>query len=173
MNFAHWMGRLRCSWKFLETMTLHHQKHSNSTMCWHCSRADTRRLVFSVPLCRWFERQTFQFLTGISDFYVTRWVTNTARSWISSLNPALVVSDNSWWRYFFLNLSDLIADRGPWYFQVCQSHSALWTPQKPFQLRVLALTSEKQFSFAVYYYSIIVVHLTLYHQKHSNSTMCL
>ena len=33
---------------------------------------------------------------------------------------------------------------GPWYFQVCQGHSALWMPQMPLQLRVLALVSEKQ-----------------------------
>ena len=32
---------------------------------------DTRRLVFYVPLCRWFETQTFKLFTGISEFYVT------------------------------------------------------------------------------------------------------
>ena len=59
------------------------------------------------------------------------------------LRPALMASDNSWWRYFF-NLSDLIADRGQWYFQVFQSHNALWELWKPLELWVLALTSEKQ-----------------------------
>ena len=38
----------------------------------------------------------------------------------------------------------MIGDSGPWYFQVCQDHSALWMPQKPFQFRVLALISKKQ-----------------------------
>ena len=64
-----------------------------------------------------------------------------AESW--ALTPALVVSDNSWWRYFF-KLSDLIANSGQWYFQVCQGPSALRMPWKPFQLRVLALMSQKQ-----------------------------
>ena len=62
-------------------------------------------------------------------------------SW--ALSQALVVSDNSWWRYFF-KLSDLIAGSDQWCFQVCQGHSALWMPLKPFQLRALALISEKQ-----------------------------
>ena len=62
-----------------------------------------------------------------------------AGSWV--LSPALMVSELSWWRYFF-KMSDLIAESGPWYFQVCQGHSALWMPQMPFQLRVLALISE-------------------------------
>ena len=62
-----------------------------------------------------------------------------ARSWV--LSPALMVSEVSWWRCFF-KMSDLIADSGPWYFQVCQGHSALWLPQMPFQLRVLALISD-------------------------------
>ena len=98
---------------------------------------------FLSSLCHWFERHTFQLFTGISEFYVTRWVDKTrqeAGSW--GLSPTLLVSYNSWWRYFF-NLSNLIADRGPWYFQVCQSHSTFWMPQKPFQLRVLSVTSEK------------------------------
>ena len=62
-----------------------------------------------------------------------------AGSWV--LSSALMVSELSWWRYFF-KMSDLIADSGPWYFQVCQGHSALCMPQMPFQLRVLALISE-------------------------------
>ena len=55
--------------------------------------------------------------------YVTRWVDKTwqeAGFW--ALSPALVASDHSWWLYFF-NFSDLIAHRGQWYLQVCQSHS--------------------------------------------------
>ena len=54
-----------------------------------------------------------------------------------------MASDIFWWRYSF-NLSDLIADGGLWYFQVCQSHSALWMLQKPLELWVLVLTNEKQ-----------------------------
>ena len=100
---------------------------------------DTRRLVFKVPLCRWFETQTFKLFTGISEFYVTCQMDKTqqeAGSW--ALNPALVASVNSWWCYFF-KLSDLIADRGQWYFQVCQGHSALWELWKPPELWVLTL----------------------------------
>ena len=58
------------------------------------------------------ETQTFELFTGMSEFYVIRRVEKTlqeAGSW--ALSPALVASDNSWWRYFF-KLSDLIADRG-------------------------------------------------------------
>ena len=64
-----------------------------------------------------------------------------AGSW--ALSPALMDSELSWWRYFF-KLSDLIADSGPWYFQVCQGHSALWEPWMPLELWVLALISKKQ-----------------------------
>ena len=63
-----------------------------------------------------------------------------AGSW--AVNPALMVSELSWWRYFF-KLSNLMADSGPWYFQLCQGHSTLWMPQMPFQLWVLALISKK------------------------------
>ena len=75
--------------------------------------------------------------------------------WASS--PALLVSELSWWCYFF-KLSDLIADSGLWYFQICQGHSALWMPQKPFQLGVLALINKKQTLilaisvFSIYHY---------------------
>ena len=67
---------------------------------------------------------------------------NSARSWILSFKP-----HSNGFRVILMTLFFQVvwfADSGPWYFQVCQGHSALWMPQMPFQLRVLALTNKKQ-----------------------------
>ena len=53
-----------------------------------------------------------------------------------------------------LHRGDSLSASGP-PVQVCQGHSALWRPQKPFQLRVLALRSEKQPSCDKYFLRIL------------------
>ena len=82
-----------------------------------------------------------------------------------ALSLALMVSELSWWRYFF-KLSNLIADSGPWYFPVCQGHSALWEPWMPRELWVLALISKNHLLaisvFSVCYYPMMSVTFDLY-----------
>ena len=96
---------------------------------------------------------------------------NSARSWILSFKPGsngFRVILISWWRYLF-KLSDLIADNGAWYFQVCQGHSVLWMPQMPFHLRVLALTSKINL-FAISVFSVYDYPVGLRIWKHKYIT---
>ena len=99
---------------------------------WHLAQGVLSSFV-SLVWCTDF--QTFHRDQRISCHMIGDRTQQEAGSW--ALSPALMVSELSWWRYFF-KLFDLIADSGPWYFQVCQGHSALWVLQKPFQLRVFA-----------------------------------
>ena len=103
---------------------------------------DTRHLVLSsfVSLIWNTDFQIFHRDQQISCHTMDDKTWQEAGSW--ALSPALMVSELFWWHYFF-KLFNLIANSGLWYFQVCQGHTALWMPQKPFQLRVLALISEK------------------------------
>ena len=115
-------------------------------VCEYCQGPDTRRWVFLSSFV------SLVWCTDFHTFHKDQWISchtmgdkngQEAGSW--NLSPALIVSELSWWRYFF-KLSDLIAGSGPWYFQVCQGHSTLRTPQKPFDLWVLVLISKKQLS---------------------------
>ena len=106
---------------------------------WHSAPC----VLSSFVLLVWKTRLSNCSLVSANFMSHTGWTKLCKKLNLELLSQVLVTSNNSWWCYFF-NLSDLIANRGQWYFQVCQSHSTLWKLWKPLELWVLALTSEKQ-----------------------------
>ena len=104
-----------------------------------------RALTFDA-LCRWFETQTSKLFTGNSEFYVTLWVTKLGKKLDLELKPGSsgdpIPSDDA--IFFCLICPIWLPIEARDIFRFFKSYSALWMPQKPFQLRVLALTSKKQ-----------------------------
>ena len=98
----------------------------------------------------------FSCLSGISELCVIRSVDKTrqeAESW--AFKPDSSGIRSSRWRYVKFDCRYF-----PWYFQVCQSHSALWEPWShcslgfsPWKMKTNHLAISV---FSVYYYPVIL-----------------